>query len=285
MVGAQVVSGRRWRDADELVASLDFGLATETRDFEGAFRLLHDQYVRIGYMHPHPSRRRVTIFNALPSTKVFVARDRGRVVGTVTLVQDSPLGLPMDQVYQDELSAFRASGRRLGEASTLSVDADYQESGVGILMRLYRMLTVYATTIARLHDLCMVVRGHHARFYQTFFPFRPIGPTRPYPRLEGAPVVGFRADLTRIQGLIHEARAGLVPGSPFDFFFGPEHYGGVMARLHRDLAASAMSPEQVAHFFEGPDAERALAIGRSSPARRAAISNPLPLRRVHQLTA
>jgi N-acyl amino acid synthase FeeM len=198
MVGAQAVNRRRWWEEDEVVASLDFGLATATDDFEGAFRLLHDQYVRIGYMSPHPTRRRVGIFNTVPSTKVFVAKDGDRVVGTVTLVRDSPVGLPMDQVYREEVSRFRAPGRRLGEASTLTVDAGYRDSGVAILMRLYRLLSVYATSIARLHDLCMVVRRHHVRFYRTLFPFRQIGPARPYPRLNGAPVVGFRADLTPV---------------------------------------------------------------------------------------
>ncbi len=149
-------------------------------------------------------------------------------------------------------------------------------------MRLYRLLSVYATTIARLHDLCMVVRRHHVRFYRTLFPFRPIGPTRPYPRLNGAPVVGFHTDLTPVRALVQEAR-GLMPGSPLDFFFGPEHLPAVLARLHRDLAVSAMSPDQVAHFFAGPGAEAAGSLARATGLLSA---GHLPaLRPVHQLTA
>lgn len=264
MVGVQAVNRRRAWDEDAAVASLDFGLAKSTDDFEGAFRLLHDQYGRVGYMHPQPTRRRVGLFNALPSTKVFVARDGARVVGTVTVVQDSPIGLPMDQVFREEVSAYRAPGRRLGEASTLTVDADYRGAGVAILMRLYRLLSVYVTSIARLHDLCMVVRAHHVRFYRTFFPFREIGPIRPYPRLEGAPVVGFHADVTGVRRRLQEAGTDGMPGRHYDFIFGPAHFPAVLARLNRDLADSAMTLPQVAHFFAGPGAEAATSLAQAA---------------------
>ena len=263
MVGAQAVNRRCGWDEETAVAALDFRLAGTTEDFEGAFRLLHDNYVRIGYMHPHETRRRIGLFNALPSTKVFVARDGARVVGTVTLVQDSPIGLPMDQIFRDEVSAFRAPGRRLGEASTLTVDPRYRDAGAAILMRLYRMLSVYATVMVRLHDLCMVARAHHARFYRTFFPFREIGPPRPYPRANGTPFAGFHADVTRLRAAVQEGGSGM-PGRHYDFIFGPDHLPAVVARLNRDLPDSAMTLEQVAQFFAGPGAEAATSLARAA---------------------
>ncbi|MGH7266360.1 MAG: N-acyl amino acid synthase FeeM domain-containing protein [Candidatus Rokuibacteriota bacterium] len=219
--------------------------------------------VRRDRLHaPHPTGRRVTRFNALPGTRVFVAKDGRRVVGTVTLVQDSAVGLPMDQMYRDELAGVRAQGRRLGEASTLTVDRAYRASGIGILMRLYRVLSVHALGVARLDDLCMVVRPHHVRFYETFFPFRRIGPTRPYPRLEGAPFVGFRADLRVVRAVeMPAARAGLLPGTPYEFLFASRHYDPVLDRLRRDRPGSTLTPDQVAHFFAGhgvPEAAPAL---------------------------
>jgi hypothetical protein len=58
---AQAVGRRQWWSEDG--------------DFDGAFRLLHDNYVRDGHVTSHPTSRRVGIFNALPSTWVFVARE------------------------------------------------------------------------------------------------------------------------------------------------------------------------------------------------------------------
>jgi hypothetical protein len=251
MSQAQVVDRRGWWDDEAAVAGFDFGLATETEAFEGAFRLLHDTYVEGGYMDPHPTGRRVGIFNALPTTKVFVARDGGRVVGTVTLVQDSRIGLPMDQVYRDELAPFRARGRRLGEACTLTVDPGYRAVAVPVLMRLYRMLSLYAARVARLHDYGMTLARHHGPFYRRCFPVRPLGPLRPYPRINDYPVLGFRVDLGLIRALLRVAESGVALGGRYDFFFAPRHSRPVLARLRRDLPASAMTPGQVAHFFAG----------------------------------
>jgi hypothetical protein len=268
------VDGRGWVAADDVVETLDYGLAYTPGDFEGAFRLLHDRYVQIGYMHPHPSGRRVGVFNALPSTKVFVARAQGRVVATVTLVQDSSLGLPMDQAYREELDVLRAQGRRLGEAATLTVAADYREWGFPILMRLYRTLIIYAATIARLTDLCLVVIPTHRRFYQTFFGVRELGPARPYPRINHTRVVGLRGDVRVTRALIRVAQAGLAVPSPFDFIVGAPHFAQILARLRQDRPTSSLTAEQVTDYFTGYGPESSTALSLAAGLLSAVHSRP-----------
>src|SRR5882724_13238169 len=125
-----------WFEQDDRAEGLDFGLATDRDTFEQAFRLQHDQYVAQGYMDPHPTGLRLNIHSALPSTRVFVAKADGRVVGTMTLIVDSQLGLPMDQIYAGDLGGIRSERHQLTEASGLALDPDCQRSGVAILMRL-----------------------------------------------------------------------------------------------------------------------------------------------------
>src|SRR5215475_6932109 len=86
-----------WWGESEVVATLNFGLAVTASEFDGAFRLLHDQYLWRGYMAAASSGRRLSLHNLLPSTKVFVARSGDAVVATVTVVEDSRLGLPIDE--------------------------------------------------------------------------------------------------------------------------------------------------------------------------------------------
>ena len=253
---------RRWWAEDAVASSLDFGLAEETDDFDGAFRLVYDQYVRRGYMTPHPSGRRLSVYNALPSTKVFVAKAESRVVATATLIEDSPIGLPMDEIYREELRGLRARGRRQAEASALAVHPAYQRSGIAILLRLYRMLVLYAAKIARLHDLCFVVSPHHMAFYPAGlgFPMHQMGPPRAYRRVNGVSAVGFRLKLSLARALIRVLHAGLFAGDCHDsvnFFLGPGSYRQVLARLRRDLPRSALTPVQVAHFFAGHETESA----------------------------
>ncbi len=65
-------------------------------------------------MTPAPSRRRLSLHNVLPSTKVFVAKTGdGAVAATVTVVEDSRLSLPVDE----------AIGRFVHRARTLSAEA------------------------------------------------------------------------------------------------------------------------------------------------------------------
>ena len=109
-----------WWAETPAVASLDFGLATTIADFEGAFRLAHDRYVWRRYMPPQPSGRRLGVHHVLPSTKVVVAKAEGRVVGTITVVEDSCLGLPMDEAFGGELGLLRERVRRLAEGASLA---------------------------------------------------------------------------------------------------------------------------------------------------------------------
>src|SRR5487761_2620007 len=55
----------------------------ETKEELGAcFKLLHDAYVRVGFMKPDPSGMRATLYHALPTTTTLLAKYDGRVVGT-----------------------------------------------------------------------------------------------------------------------------------------------------------------------------------------------------------
>src|SRR3990172_5687393 len=188
-----------WFAEDETVGALDFGLAVTFGDFEGAFRLLHDRYVWRGYMAPDPSGRRLSLHNILPSTKLLVARAGTRVVGTLTVVEDSRLGLPMDEAFGAELGRFRERGRRLAEASSLAVDRGYRSSGVGILVRLLRLAVLYSARIARVDALCFAPNPRHREFYERLFPFRWFGEPRPYRRAHGRPALGVRLDLALVR--------------------------------------------------------------------------------------
>ncbi|MBI3457785.1 MAG: hypothetical protein HY002_18565 [Candidatus Rokubacteria bacterium] len=137
-------------------------------------------------------------------------------------------------------------------------------------MRLFRMLILYAARIARLHDLCIVVSPHHVKLYQTSLHFQQVGPPRPYQRVNGRLAVGLRLDLGLVRALTRVLRAGLSPGERYDFFAEPASCREVLARLRRDLARSALTPVQVAHFFAGNGSESAiLAAGLLSAVRPA----------------
>lgn len=244
----------RWwsDDNDAVVDSFEFALARDTETFEQAFRLVHDRYVEAGYMQALPSRHRLSLFNALPATKVFVTRDASRVIATLTLIQDSGLGLPMDGIYRDELDALRARGRRLAEVSAFAMEPKYRAQGVSIVMRLMRATYAFAASVARLDDLCIAVHPRHADFYRNALNFHAFGQLKPYETVNGAPAVALRLDLDWARERMARLGAGEAPNRELEeFFFGSAARAWSLSRLGPDPARAGFTAEQFLHFFAG----------------------------------
>jgi hypothetical protein len=229
---------------------VDVGLARTRADFDAAFRLVHDQYVHRGFVPPEASGRRVGVHALLSSTKVLVATIDGRVVGTMTVIEDSRLGLPMDMAFAVELGRLRGRGRRLAESGALAVEEAGRRQSAAILIRLYRMAMLYVAAIARLDDLCFVVHPRHEAFYRSLFPFEQFRERRLYAPMKGVPpAAGFRLDLGLARAVVRAERWDLSAGPLCRFLFGPTAYRDVMRRLRRDLAASVLTPTEWAGLF------------------------------------
>ncbi len=205
-------------------------VAESPEEFEAAFRLVHDVYVEMGYAEPHPSGLRVLLHQAVPGNLVFLARDERRVLGTVSLILDGPMGLPMDDIYREELEPFRRQGRRLAEVSSLAVDSrfrwmliDEQGRRRGVFWLLHQAVLYWALR-RKLHHLVITVNPRHAVFYERLYLFQRFGPERSYGTVRGAPAVPLQLDLTSLPERLD--RAVRESERMFDmatFFFRLEH--------------------------------------------------------------
>ena len=111
----------------------------ETRDeLEACFSLLHDAYVSSGYMKPHPSGLRVTVYHALPTTTTLCAKFDGKVVGTLSIVREGVFGFPMQSVF--DLEAVRTQGGNIAEISALAIHPDFRKTGGAILFPLMKFM-------------------------------------------------------------------------------------------------------------------------------------------------
>lgn len=236
------------------VAGLDLELdvARSTEAYDAAFRLVHDQYVARGLMRRTPSGRRLGLHHAHPQTKVFIARLRGRVVGTVTLIPDSPIGLPTDSLYAEELAGLRQAGRRVAEVSALAMSVESRSLSLYVLMRMLRMVLLYAALYKRLDDLFLAVHPRHGAFHRATFGFEQVGDLRSYGAVAGAPAVGLRLDLDGVRDLIAQgARVGFDGDPHLGFLYSRESVMAVMRDLAWRLPGSSLSSQQFNHFFAG----------------------------------
>jgi hypothetical protein len=158
-------------------------------------RLVHASYLARGITPEHVSGVRVTPHLLLPTTMVFVAVTAdGAVVGTVSLVLDSRLGLPMDAVYPAELARLRGERRVLAEVGALSVAPALRHSGLVHLLN--KVMFRVARERCGVDDLVIAVHPRAQDLYRAALLFERIGDVRSYAGLNASALaVALRLDL------------------------------------------------------------------------------------------
>lgn len=176
---------------------IDYRTATRHEEREAAFRLVYRSYLEAGLGQPNRYQMRVTPYHLLPSTEVFVAVLRDETIFTVSLIGDGQLGLPMEKVYGQEVRQRRAEGLRVAEVSCLADRRSKYRKCFPVFLRLCRLTAQYAWRQG-LDQLLVAVHPRHARFYQRFMDFEPIGPERSYPSVQNHPAIALSLDLVRL---------------------------------------------------------------------------------------
>jgi UDP:flavonoid glycosyltransferase YjiC (YdhE family) len=170
-----------------------FKLASGRDERDQAFRVLHDAYVKRGLCDPSPSGRRTSVYSFLPTTAIAVAMRDRLVLSTMSLIEDSKFGLPLEELYPAEVDDLRARGRRVSEIGALAVRSG--ERGHGLTLWMNSLLLRWGLFYRRLDDLLIAVHPRSAPQYQRLYLFEPLGEERPYGKLRNAPAVLLRLDL------------------------------------------------------------------------------------------
>jgi hypothetical protein len=171
-----------------------YKIASRREEFYAAFGLAYKAYVRAGLSARHPYRLRVTPYHLLPTTEVFLVEKDGGVISTMTLIRDGELGLPMETVYGEEVARYRRQGNSLAEVSCLADYRQGQKRSVPVVMRLMSLMAQSAKCRG-VDRLLIAVHPRHAKFYQYFAAFEPIGKEKPYRTVCDNPAVAMALDL------------------------------------------------------------------------------------------
>ncbi len=190
-------------------------------DFEDAFALLYQRYYGAGLIPENSARLYLTPYQALPKSRICVARSRetGEIMSTATLVLDSELGLPSDFIYKEEIDILRREGRRLAEFTCLAAKNNYSpfhhHNG---LFYVFRLLYRYAVSMG-VTDIVISINRKHSFFYEKILLFRPLGPEKVYHKLQNAPAVLEHLDLTTAKERFRKAYEDFEEGQAFYSFF------------------------------------------------------------------
>ena len=225
--------GRLYDVVPAVLRPVQFRLVQSIEEFTAAAHLAYQEYVLRRYIAPTSSQLRLSMYHALPQTRTLVAwHRRAGVIGTVTLIEDSPLGLPMDDAYKAELDSLRRKGLRLAEATMLTLDSRLFTNGAFsmvhtkkllLLMRLFKVLLDYLRSSTAVDELVACFHPKHQLLFE-FLNLRPLGGLKAYAGTNGAPAVARALNLeeTKRQATSH-------PG--YRFFFGKQPSPRPFARL------------------------------------------------------
>jgi hypothetical protein len=154
--------------SDPQLPQVEIHVAVSARERLEAARLVARAYIQEGYLAHRdgdPVRPFFSPHHLLKETTVFVAKREGRIIGTLAVILDSRAGLPMEELYGDEIKALRLQGRRLCEICSLAVDLESTKHNSSLVMEMFSTANTYARCMAQADDVCLTIKPSHARFY------------------------------------------------------------------------------------------------------------------------
>lgn len=194
-----------------------YKIATSRNELDESFRLVWSTYVKVGLQSPDTPPLRFTKYHLIPSTKVFVALARpelakanpdykkltepGEVVGTLTLIADSDLGLPMEEVCRQSVQRIRDEGGQPAEVIGLAVNPKFRSRN--LMMYLYRLMFEYAR-LSGVSDILCSVTKRHIRFYRSMLLFKPMGRLKRYGPANGQEVQCHRLNIGEARAVAEE---------------------------------------------------------------------------------
>jgi len=171
------------------IGELEYKIASSREELEGALSLVYKEYLMRGFILPkyYKSGLRITIQHALPGTTTFIALKNKEVVATTTIIPDSPLGLPTDEVYKKEVDRLREKNRKVCEAGYLAIKSELLGHGlfsmfnfkkIDFMFTLFKLALQYAIHFTEFDDICIVTNPKYMIF--KFLPFEIIGEVKYY---------------------------------------------------------------------------------------------------------
>lgn len=174
----------------------EFKIAETQEELETAYQILHDSFVEFGFSEPHPSGLRIVKYFALPTTTTLVAKYKGEVVATLSIIRKGPFGLPLEQVFN--LAPLEANGRIVAEVSSLAIAQNFRKRRGAMLLPLCKFFYLYIKHYMKLDRVVIAVNPEWADFYEGFLDFTKIpgGVVGKYDFANGAAAVGLWSDVT-----------------------------------------------------------------------------------------
>lgn len=175
----------------ELDPRFTFKIAQTQKELKEAYRILHDCYLEMGYTQEHPSGMRIVKYFALPTTTTLIAYYDDRIVGTMSIIRKTALGLPMEAAF--DLQEAVGNNQVIAEVSSLAIDSRFRQKRGALFLPLCKFFWEYVSQYMNLDGVVITVNPSMADFYEGFLNFKelPRAKISHYSFANGHPGVGL----------------------------------------------------------------------------------------------
>jgi uncharacterized protein YqiB (DUF1249 family) len=113
------------------------------------------------------------------SRLTFVVADDNRILGTVSIIVDSPCGIPADAFRREAVDRLRAGGEKIAEISAFAFDRGDLDQ-LSLIHLLGAFVFQYSLYHADIDYLVAVCTPRHARFHALYYGMQLEGPSSIY---------------------------------------------------------------------------------------------------------
>ncbi len=182
-------------DLNTFLKNVTYRVARSRQELESVYRIVYKEYLKQGYINPNDAEMHFSTHNLLPQTTTFVAMADDKVITTATIIPDSPLGVPMDELYKKEVDRLR--DQKICEVSMLANSSALFAGEASMLLNAKKMFLVfylfkcmldYIREFLHLDYICIAINPKHKGTYESLF-FKDLGGLKNYDKVNGAPAV------------------------------------------------------------------------------------------------
>lgn len=173
-------------------------LSETDSDRKEADALVRKEYIRQGYINSDSPNSKKEQLN---SEVVFVAKYGNKVIGTVSIFFNSDNGLPMDEIYKDELDVLRRKKKKIVEVGRLATDSSFSSKKYNklfVVSSLFKLVFHYCI-YKNIDNICISVNPKHNLFYKSIM-FEDIGALKYYPAVNNAPALAKTLNISNLKG-------------------------------------------------------------------------------------
>lgn len=146
-----------------------FKLADTDQEIHESLELLYSQYINTKVPWSNRQFLKLTKHHVLPTTEILIAKYEDTVIATLTLINDSSLGLPMDAGW--DLRPLRNSHAQIAELTGLCVKPGFNKKTGALLFPLYSLLLSYCRDREKIKALVISTPILTKNYYQHLLGF------------------------------------------------------------------------------------------------------------------